>query len=98
MAKIKILAAVVLLCVVSAVSYYVGYHNNDTKNYEAACLQADFIRYIIDDFDGETEMANIGAEIENSYEEFFQDLDNQNIWKTTEIKSIKDFESYYWCY
>lgn len=98
MAKIKILAAVVLLCVVSAVSYYVGYHNSDTKNYEAACLQADFIRFIIDDFDGETEMANIGAEIENSYEEFFQDLDNSNIWKTSKITSIKDFEEYYWCY
>jgi hypothetical protein len=98
MTKIKILAAVVLLCVVSAVSYYVGYHNSDTKNYEAACLQADFIRFIIDDFNGETEMANIGAEIENSYEEFFQDLDNQNIWKTSKITSIKDFEEYYWCY
>lgn len=98
MVKIKTIAAVVLLCVVSAVSYYAGYRNNDTKNYEAACLQADFIRFIIDDFDGETEMANIGAEIENSYEEFFQDLDNQNIWKTSKITSIKDFEEYYWCY
>ena len=98
MSKIKILAAVILLCVVSAVSYSIGYHNSDTKNYEAACLQADFIRFIIDDFDGETEMANIGAEIENSYEEFFQDLDNQNIWKTSKIHSIRDFEEYYWCY
>ena len=98
MRTIKIIATVVLLCVVSAVSYYVGYHNNDTKNYEAACLQADFIRFIIDDFDGETEMANIGAEIENSYEEFFQDLDNSNIWKTSKITSIKDFEEYSWCY
>jgi hypothetical protein len=95
---VKNIAAVVLLCVVSAVSYCIGYHNNDTKNYEAACLQADFIRFIIDDFNGETEMANIGAEIENSYEEFFQDLDNSNIWKTSKITSIKDFEEYYWCY
>lgn len=95
---IKVIAAVVLLCVVSAVSYYAGYHNSDTKNYEAACLQADFIRFIINEFDGETEMANIGAEIENSYEEFFQDLDNSNIWKTSKITSIKDFEEYYWCY
>ena len=98
MFSLKNVAAVAILLVSCAVSYYVGYHNNDTKNYEAACLQADFIRYIIDDFDGETEMANIGAEIENSYEEFFQDLDNQNIWKTSKITSIKDFESYYWCY
>lgn len=98
MVKIKIIAAVAVLLVLCAVSYYAGYHNNDTKNYEAACLQADFIRFIIDDFDGETEMANIGAEIENSYEEFFQDLDNSNIWKTSKITSIKDFEEYYWCY
>ena len=98
MRTIKIIAAVVLLCVVSAVSYYVGYHNSDTKNYEAACLQADFIRYLIDSFGGETEMFNIGAEIENSYEEFFQELDNHNIWKTEHIKSIKDFDDYYWCY
>ena len=98
MKTLNVLAAVVLLCVVSAVSYCIGYHNSDTKNYEAACLQADFIRFIIDDFDGETEMANIGAEIENSYEEFFQDLDNQNIWKTSKIHSIRDFEEYYWWY
>lgn len=98
MFSLKNVAAVAVLLVLCAVSYYVGYHNSDTKNYEAACLQADFIRFIIDDFDGETEMANIGAEIENSYEEFFQDLDNQNIWKTSKITSIKDFEEYYWCY
>ena len=98
MFSLKNVAAVAILLVLCAVSYYAGYHNNDTKNYEAACLQADFIRFIIDDFDGETEMANIGAEIENSYEEFFQDLDNSNIWKTSKITSIKDFEEYYWCY
>ena len=98
MRTIKIIAAVAVLLVLCAVSYYAGYHNSDTKNYEAACLQADFIRFIIDDFDGETEMANIGAEIENSYEEFFQNLDNSNIWKTSKITSIKDFEEYYWCY
>jgi hypothetical protein len=98
MFSLKNVAAVAVLLVLCTVSYYVGYHNNDTKNYEAACLQADFIRFIIDDFDGETEMANIGAEIENSYEEFFQDLGNSNIWKTSRITSIKDFEEYYWCY
>lgn len=98
MFSLKSVAAVAVLLVLCAVSYYAGYLNNDTKNYEAACLQADFIRFIIDDFDGETEMANIGAEIENSYEEFFQDLNNSNIWKTSKITSIKDFEEYYWCY
>ena len=94
-------AAVLLLLATNAVSYWAGFHQRDlqsVKDYEAACLQADFIRYIIDNFDGETEMANIGMEIENSYEEFFQELDNHNIWKTDYVKSIKDFDNYYWCY
>ena len=98
MKPLRYLAIVALLCIVSAVSYHIGYHNSDIKNYEAACLQADFIRFIIDEFNGETTMADIGMEIENSYEEFFQDLDNSNIWKTTKIKSIEDFEEYSWCY
>ena len=96
-----VLAAVLLLLATNAVSFIAGSYLGrlqSKKDYEAACLQADFIRYIIDDFDGETEMANIGMEIENSYEEFFQELDNYNIWKTKHIKSIKDFDNYYWCY
>ena len=96
-----LLAAVLLLLVTNTVSYWAGANNKNLQNgkdYEAACLQADFIRYLIDHFDGETEMANIGMEIENSYEEFFQDLDNHTIWKTDHIKSIKDLDTYYWCY
>ena len=101
MKTIKSLAAISLLIVGCMVSYNAGRateYKEHTKDYEAACLQADFIRYIIDEFDGETSMANIGMEIENSYEEFFQDLDNHNIWKTNHIKSIKDLDNYYWCY
>lgn len=101
MKKMYLLAAVVLLLATNAVSYWAGSYRQSQqskKDYEAACLQADFIRYIIDEFDGDTEMANIGMEIENSYEEFFQELDNHNIWKTEHIKSIRDFKDYYWCY
>lgn len=101
MKAIKSIAAVALLCAGCAVSYYAGRHveyQQHVKDYEAACLQADFIRYIIDDFDGETSMANIGMEIENSYEEYFQELNNPNIWKTKGITSIRDFNDYYWCY
>lgn len=95
----------VLVLIVSAsmflmglsIGYYHGYHNNDTKNYEAACLQADFIRWIIDDFNGQTECANIGAEIEESYYEWFQELPNGN-FKTKYIKDARQFEDYYWCY
>ena len=101
MKPLRHLAIVALLCIVSAVSYHFGKIESTTqhtKDYEAACLQADFIRFIINEFDGETEMANIGMEIENSYEEFFQDLDNPNIWKTSKVTSIRDFEDYHWCY
>lgn len=91
-------AAVVLLLATNAVSYWSGCKSQQGKSYEAACLQADFIRYIIDEFDEETGMANIGMDIENSYEEFFQELDNHNIWKTDHIKSMKDFDDYCRCY
>ena len=69
-------------------------HESSIKDYHAACLQADFIRYLIDHFDGETEMFNIGAEIENSYEEYFGDVYEYG----TKIKSINDFNEYYWSY
>ena len=97
----KVLVVLAILHVGCGIGYHIGKaveRKNHTKDYEAACLQADFIRYIIDEFDGETEMANIGMEIENSYEEYFQDLDNHNIWKTDYVKSIRDFKDYYWCY
>lgn len=77
--------------------YTVGYNQSDTKNYEAACLQADFIRYVIDHFNGETECANIGSEIEECYYEWFGELPNGN-FKTKYITDVRQFEDYYWCY
>ena len=68
MRVLKYWAIAALLCVVSAVSFCVGrnyeYQHFGKKDYEAACLQADFIRYLIDHFNGETECANIGSEID----------------------------------
>ena len=101
MKLLKALFATIILLIACTVSYSIGITtecNRHTKDYEAACLQADFIRYIIDEFDGETSMANIGMEIQDSYEEYFQDLDNHNIWNTDHIKSIKDLDNYYWAY
>lgn len=97
MKTLKVLAAVSLLLAGCTVSYWCGYSNNNTKNYEAACLQADFIRYSIDHFNGETTCANIGAEIEECYYEWFTDIDN-GAFSTEHIKDIKDFEEYSWCY
>ena len=67
MKKKSLLTAVVLLLATNAVSYWAGYKSQQGKDYEAACLQADFIRYIIDNFDGETEMANIGMDFDSYY-------------------------------
>ena len=101
MKQFKAFIAIIILVIACLIGYYAGRHIEYTshlKDYEAACLQADFIRYIIDGFDGETSMANIGMEIENSYEEYFQELDNPHIFKTKYITSIRDLDNYYWCY
>ena len=84
-----------LLFVISCiVSYYIGYTNTNTKNYEAACLQADFIRSLMD-WDGEC--YNVGAEVEESYYEWFQDLD-MGVYNTKKLSSINELKQYYWCY
>lgn len=94
------LAIMIIIC--SVVSFILGRNYNaenfsDTKDYEAACLQADFIRYLIDHFCGKTECADIGSEIEECYYEWFGELDNGN-FGTKHITHVKDFEQYYWCY
>ena len=97
----KKLLLMIALVIVSAISFYLGrnyeYQHFGEKDYEAACLEADFIRYITDHFDGETECADIGMEINNCYEEWFGELDNGN-FNTKHITHIKDLDEYYWCY
>lgn len=88
-------------------SYYYNFDNlflvhqelkdSCTKHYEAACLEADFIRYLIDHFDGETECANIGSEIEECYYEFFDSIDI-GAFDTKQVKTLKDLQNYGWCY
>lgn len=90
--KSLIIAVIVLL--VMNVGTLVGYFHRSSKDYEAACLQADFIRYLQDHFDGETECVNIGSEIEECYYEYFSDVENYG----TSIKSVKEFDNYGWCY
>ena len=92
----SLIIAVIVLLMMNVVTL-IGYFHKGTKDYEAACLQADFIRYLIDHFDGETECANIGSEIEECYYEWFQELDNGN-FNTKYVTDIKDFEGYSWCY
>ena len=60
------------------------------KDYEAACLLMDCIRNMMDS-------EEIGSEVEESYYEWFQDLD-MGIYNTRELNDIRDLEDYYWCY
>jgi hypothetical protein len=61
-----------------------------TRDYEAACLLMDCLRNMMDS-------EEIGSEVEESYYEWFQDLD-MGIYNTEELKDIRDLEDYYWCY
>lgn len=114
MKAIKYLILAVIMVVVSASTFHLGRKYEEKyfgeksevfknikkecqKHYEAACLEGDFVRYLIDHFDGITGCANIGAEIEESYYEYFDGLE-LGLFKTHNIKSIKDFENYSWCY
>jgi hypothetical protein len=90
MKKVKVIAAVVLLLATNAVSYLAGYHNNDSKNYEVACLQADFIHRLMD---WDEECWNVGAEVEELWYECYQDLELGN-YNTKHVHSIEDLNGY----
>lgn len=69
---------------------------NSDMNHEAASLLMDFIRCTRDNWE-EQDLSNAGAELEESFHEYFQDL-SLGIYNTQYIKNIKDFENYSWCY
>ena len=92
MKKFNLLAAVAVLIALCAVSYYLGRWSRQS-DYEAACLQADFIHSLMDQ-DGEC--WNMGAEVEESYEEWFQDLD-YGVYNTKSL-TREELRNYYWCY
>lgn len=91
---LKYLTATVLLCGACVASYLCGYYNNDTKNYEAACLEADFIHCLMD---YEPDSSINGSEVEELFYEWFQDLDI-GIYNTKRLKDVKELEQYHWCY
>ena len=93
MKKLKYLAAASLLLAGCAVSYWMGYNAQDGKNYEAACLQADFIHHLMD---SDKEPSINGSEVEESFYEWFQDLD-MGVYNTKHL-SLKELEDYSWCY
>lgn len=82
-----------LLLGVSATSYYVGYNNSNNKHFEAACLQADFIHSLMD-YPKDVQLTS--SEIEESYYEWFQDLE-YGVYETKHL-TLKDLENYSWAY
>ena len=70
--------------------------DNSDYNYEAASLLSDFIRHTIDYWQGET-VYNAGQELEESFYEYFQDLEI-GAYKTQHVRSVKDFNNFSWCY
>lgn len=83
-----------LLVIVSNVITYVVTTGNNQKDFEAAYLQADFIHYLMDNED--SILYNPGAEIEEAYYEWFQDLD-YGVYNTKHL-TLNNLESYSWCY
>lgn len=99
MKTLKGIAAIALFVAGCMVSYYVGRaveYQEHVKDYEAACLLSDFIRFTIDNWNGE-EIWNGGVELQNSYEEYFQELDNGG-FRTEKVKDINDLNAYCWMY
>lgn len=84
MAKIKILAAVVLLCVVSAVSYSIGCN----KHYEAACHMSDLIRCYQDHLNEDSLIEDYGC---------FEELEGTFLHDDG-IGNPVDLSKYSWCY
>ena len=84
MAKIKILAAVVLLCVVSAVSYSIGCN----KHYEAACHMSDLIRCYEDHLTEDSLIEDYGC---------FEELEGIFLHDDG-IGNPVDLSKYVWCY
>ena len=77
-----------LLLIVSNVITYVVTANNNVKDFEAACLFADIIHSMMDS-------DIIGSEVEESYYEWTQDMDDT--MKFDALKK-KDLDNYSWCY
>lgn len=84
MSKIKILAAVVLLCVVSAVSYSIGCN----KHYEAACHMSDLIRCYQDHLNEDSLIEDYGC---------FEELEGTFLHDDG-IGNPVDLSKYSWCY
>ena len=92
MKTLNVLAAVVLLCAVSAVSYHVGkaqYEKKYEKCYEDACHMSDLIRCYQDHLnDDDSVIEDYGC---------FEELEG-NFLHDDAIGNPVDLTKYVWCY
>ena len=88
MKKMYLLAAVLLLLVTNAVSYWAGSYNKDlqsVKNYQAACVLSDVCHFMMD---------NIGNDAEEIY---FDTIDNLDCDPDLVI-TREEIQNYNWIY
>ena len=86
----KIILSLVLVYILGFSCYSVGYNNAHTRDYEASCLLMDYIRCMMDS-------EEIGSEVEESFHEWFDDLEI-GVYNTDKLKSVDELNEYYWCY
>lgn len=87
MKTIKIIAAVALLCAVSAVSFVAGRNSNvdvASKDYQAACMLSDICHFALDNCD----------EFDEIYYDYIDNIDCDP--KATITR--KEIQNYSWCY
>lgn len=88
MKTIKIIAAVALLCIVSAVSFTIG-RNQYNSVYEDACHMADLIRCYEDHLNADDAIIeDYGC---------FEELEGDFLYDDA-IGNPVDLKKYYWCY
>lgn len=91
MTKTLKIAAILILCVFSVVSYSIGYnigyHNNDSKNYQVASRMSDLIR-CYEDHLREDSIQDWGC---------FEELEGTFLWDDAVGEPI-DLKDYVWCY
>ena len=89
MKKMKYLAAVLVLCASSTVSYYMGFKAQSDKHYEAACHMSDLIRCYQDHLNAEdSDIQDWGC---------FEELEG-NFLHDDAIGNPVNLEDYSWCY
>ena len=86
MKKMYVLAAVALLCGVSAVSYSIGQTNaQSAKDYQAACMLSDICHFAID---------NGNTEFEELYYDYIDNIDTD----PKDIITREEIQKYSWIY